>query len=226
MEISIHNNWVCWNLLLRVNLSKTDAIAPPWTLKHVDWFQCIGSRVQVVGWTNLLWPENCTDVCISSAQQQQHWTHSALQASMRPHCMHCALDWVTFTYCALWTVHCALSSFHTLRTVASGQSRKPPTVCLSATLLSLPYTYIGECRIDCWNALICYEMSIGVIGELSVCECHHVFDNCVPNPALCSVPSDSLSCVHSPVFCFPNQQPSGGTVVESGCLPITEHCPL
>ena len=143
-------------------------------------------------------------MCISSAQQQQHWTHS----------------------CALWTVHCALSSFHTLRTVASGQSRKPPTVCLSATLLSLPYTYIGECRIDCWNALICYEMSIGVIGELSVCECHHVFDNCVPNPALCSVPSDSLSCVHSPVFCFPNQQPSGGTVVESGCLPITEHCPL
>ena len=164
MEISIHNNWVGWNLLLRVNLSKTDGIAPPWTLKHVDWFQCIGSRVQVVGWTNLLWPENCTDVCISSAQQQQHWTHSALQASMRPHCMHCALDWVTFTYCALWTVHCALSSFHTLRTVASGQSRKPPTVCLSATLLSLPYTYIGECRIDCWNALICYEMSIGLVS--------------------------------------------------------------
>ena len=61
-------------------------------------------------------------------------------------------------------MHCALSSFHTLRTVASGQSRKPPTVCLSATLLSLPYTYIGECRIDCWNALICYEMSIGLVS--------------------------------------------------------------
>ena len=141
MEISIHNNWVGWNLLLRVNLSKTDAIAPPWTLKHVDWFQCIGSRVQVVGWTNLLWPENCTDVCISSAQQQQHTGHiphckrqwgptvcTVHWTELHSHtvlCGLCTVHWVPFTHCALWPVanqgnhplcacllHCSLSPTH------------------------------------------------------------------------------------------------------------------
>ena len=144
-------------------------------------------------------------MCASAAHSSNSTLDTFRIASVNEAPLHALCTGLSYIH--IFTVDCALSSFHTLRTVASGQSRKPPTVCLSATLLSLPYTYIGECRIDCWNALICYEMSIGVIGELSVCECHHVFDNCVPNPALCSVPSDSLSCVHSPVFCFPTSNP-------------------
>ena len=121
---------VGWNLLLKVNLSKTDPIGPPWTLKHVDEFQCIGSWVQVVGW---LGQSVMTRESQDTAQRSTGQFHIAT-VNEAPLTAYCTMHWVPFT-------HCSLSP-----TVDANQGNHPLCVCL----LQCSPTIIGKCRIDCW----------------------------------------------------------------------------
>ena len=108
-----------------------------------------------------------------------------------------------------------------LRNVAANQGNHP----LSATLHCW---HILDCGIGCWLHIL-----IGMPGfvmkyvslrtYLHARECHHVFNNRDQSLVPCFILAEFQFSEHQPtVFCFPNHPP----VVESGCLPITEHCPL